>query len=816
MGKPGKLFKSLVAGVKVFKSPSEESPANEKSTPTNKKEDKDYMKKRSKDKCFGSLGKSSSRSRDLAACASFPDAIDIKCVQMESEKLKDVLPMSDPLSTDARAASMKAQCAGNTDSACNQATATHFKEFMTTSDREAWAASKIQAAFRCYLAQRAFRALKAVVRLQALVRGQVVRRQASVSLRCMNAVIRLQALARGHRVRNSELGQLVQKHLQQTKQSRKKPAEGWVNSLATAQQLHAKAQSKQDAVTKRQRALVYAFSEQLNRRTQKQSPSSRLDNQVDKSHWIWVWLERWSEATSKGSSITAPAEERSPVTNTKLIEKPKTSTKAGKFSESSRKEGKKVIEHTDGVAPPLQRGLFPEDKEKATNAVTKKEERSKAVTESEKPSHRKSSLPGSISASSVTQKPSSSPPPSSMLPLSTKEESPLATKELSLPATQLPFSSEVSVGMQPTSPSCADESKVATQSNPSDGSLQAATCDIYLAGAGMTTRSQPTPTQQVRPLNTSSSPNGSASPTWKSISNSLSTFSFSPSEVCSPTALLHNSSTELGTSRVSALHTPSEQANTSSSHSSSTPDLLVHEGSSSGAPTDEAVLPLDNRDNVSEGVITSTRSGENGVHEPEETIDHLNGDWEMHTLEDGMSEDASAEPVVNEDTDCKNQLGTHTDALSETNGVCDSSVVSIGDKSADVFNKLTTSPGSKNEQHTECVSPSVPSYMATTKSSQAKVRLSPKLKLESPTQKLDSPKLKLDVPKAKGDSPTQKPHCSMKRRQSLSALDGKVSSGFHKPVVHVRANSRGNLSSLKDLSTDNLALSNGNSCGHGK
>lgn len=73
-------------------------------------------------------------------------------------------------------------------------------------------------------AQRAFRALKAVVRLQALVRGQMVRRQASASLRCMNAVIRMQALARGHRVRNSELGQLVQKHLQQTKQSRKKPS----------------------------------------------------------------------------------------------------------------------------------------------------------------------------------------------------------------------------------------------------------------------------------------------------------------------------------------------------------------------------------------------------------------------------------------------------------------------------------------------------------------------------------------------------------------------------------------------------------------
>lgn len=44
MGKSGKLFKSLVAGVKVFKSPSKERPVKEKSTPhANRKEDKDYV-----------------------------------------------------------------------------------------------------------------------------------------------------------------------------------------------------------------------------------------------------------------------------------------------------------------------------------------------------------------------------------------------------------------------------------------------------------------------------------------------------------------------------------------------------------------------------------------------------------------------------------------------------------------------------------------------------------------------------------------------------------------------------------------------------
>jgi hypothetical protein len=45
--------------------------------------------------------------------------------------------------------------------------------------------------------------------------------------------------------------------------------EGWVNSISTAQQLQAKAQSKQDAIMTRQRARVYTFSEQVKALIQK-------------------------------------------------------------------------------------------------------------------------------------------------------------------------------------------------------------------------------------------------------------------------------------------------------------------------------------------------------------------------------------------------------------------------------------------------------------------------------------------------------------------------------------------------------------------
>jgi len=82
------------------------------------------------------------------------------------------------------------------------------------------------------------------------------------------------------------------------------PEAGWNDSNLSAKQIEAKVQERQLAALKRERALAYARTQQQLKRT---SPKPVLplfiECEVEKAHWGWSYMERWSSARPWESRI---------------------------------------------------------------------------------------------------------------------------------------------------------------------------------------------------------------------------------------------------------------------------------------------------------------------------------------------------------------------------------------------------------------------------------------------------------------------------------------------------------------------------------
>ncbi|KAH9330292.1 hypothetical protein KI387_002400 [Taxus chinensis] len=130
---------------------------------------------------------------------------------------------------------------------------------------EEFAAIKIQTAFRGFLAKKALYALRALVKMQALVRGNIVRKQASETLKCMQALVRVQARVRACRVRMSKEGQAVKTKLLQRRlveSHSKKSMEGRNPNTGGLDELEGKLQNRRASSAKYNRGLYYANPQQ--------------------------------------------------------------------------------------------------------------------------------------------------------------------------------------------------------------------------------------------------------------------------------------------------------------------------------------------------------------------------------------------------------------------------------------------------------------------------------------------------------------------------------------------------------------------------
>ncbi|XP_017257446.1 protein IQ-DOMAIN 11 [Daucus carota subsp. sativus] len=141
------------------------------------------------------------------------------------------------------------------------------------------AATKIQNAFRGYLARKVARALKGIVRLQATIRGILVRRQARKTLNKLQSIANIQSQVRAKRSQMLDDPSCSKdKDIKIDLKSQRR----WDDSLLTKEEENDLCSSKRMAAIKRERIKQFSFR---NRR-----PAGLEQNKID-GRWRY-WLEQ--------------------------------------------------------------------------------------------------------------------------------------------------------------------------------------------------------------------------------------------------------------------------------------------------------------------------------------------------------------------------------------------------------------------------------------------------------------------------------------------------------------------------------------------
>ncbi|KAK4345332.1 hypothetical protein RND71_035508 [Anisodus tanguticus] len=160
-------------------------------------------------------------------------------------------------------------------------------------------ATKIQAAYRGYMARRSFRALRGLVRLQGVVRSSNVKKQTAYAMKQMQLLVRVQTQIQSRRIQMLENQALQHQAYRNDKEVESTISkwtqlceagnqDNWDDSLLTKEEVEARLRKKVEAVIKRERSMAYAYSHQLSKNDQK----SALDMGANGFPWWWNWLER--------------------------------------------------------------------------------------------------------------------------------------------------------------------------------------------------------------------------------------------------------------------------------------------------------------------------------------------------------------------------------------------------------------------------------------------------------------------------------------------------------------------------------------------
>ncbi|XP_047324864.1 protein IQ-DOMAIN 3-like isoform X2 [Impatiens glandulifera] len=219
-------------------------------------------------------------------------------VEEKSQEIQHEQPYSMAISTAVATEAAVAQAVAVAEAAAEVVRLATMVRYFDKPKKEEIAATKIQTAYRGYLARRTLQALKGLVRLKSMIQGESAQRQATSTLQSMQTLARVQSQIRSRRLKITEANQALQKHIQQKRDKellnfRASTGEDWDHSTQSKEHIEANLQSKQEAAIRRERALAYAYTHQQKWRSGLDSGKSELVIDTKNPNWGWSWLERW-------------------------------------------------------------------------------------------------------------------------------------------------------------------------------------------------------------------------------------------------------------------------------------------------------------------------------------------------------------------------------------------------------------------------------------------------------------------------------------------------------------------------------------------
>ncbi|KAF8409004.1 hypothetical protein HHK36_005075 [Tetracentron sinense] len=167
------------------------------------------------------------------------------------------------------------------------------------------AATRIQTAFRAFMARKNLRRLKGIVKFQVSIQGHTGEKQASTTLSYLHSWSKIQAEIRARRLCMVTEGRIRQKKLENQLKLEAKLHElevEWCGGSDTMEEILSRIQQREEAAVKRERAMAYAFSHQW--RANSNHNQGQVANELAKANWGWSWMERWIAARPWESRVS--------------------------------------------------------------------------------------------------------------------------------------------------------------------------------------------------------------------------------------------------------------------------------------------------------------------------------------------------------------------------------------------------------------------------------------------------------------------------------------------------------------------------------